>query len=67
MELDPSLYARLEVRDADALSAQLAAAGIGSAPGDAFGRTCADALRFSFSCSTEMVREGSAALREALL
>jgi aspartate aminotransferase len=65
-ELEPSIYQRLEVRDADALCAQLAAAGIGSAPGDAFGETCADAIRFSFSCATGMVREGCAALREAL-
>jgi aspartate aminotransferase len=65
-ELEPSIYERLEVRDADALSAQLADAGIGSAPGDAFGDTCADAIRFSFSCGTTMVREGCAALREAL-
>jgi aspartate aminotransferase len=66
-ELDPSLYQRLEVRDADELSSRLAEAGIGSAPGDAFGATCADAIRFSFSCDTAMVREGSAALRAALL
>ncbi|MDQ6828750.1 MAG: pyridoxal phosphate-dependent aminotransferase [Gemmatimonadota bacterium] len=66
-ELDSSLYERLEVRDADALSASLAEQGIGSAPGDAFGITCTDALRFSFSCDTEMVRAGAAALREALL
>jgi aspartate aminotransferase len=67
VELDPSLYERLEVADADALSASLADQGIGSAPGDAFGATCADALRFAFSCDTAMVREGSALLREALL
>ena len=66
-ELDPSLYERLEVRDADALSTQLAADGIGSAPGDAFGRSCEHALRFSFSCATAMVRDGGAALRAALL
>ena len=66
VELDASVYERLEVRDADMLSAQLAAQGIGSAPGDAFGHSCADAIRFSFSCSTEMVREGCIALREAL-
>lgn len=65
-ELDSSLYERLEVRDADALSTQLAAMGIGSAPGDAFGDTCADAIRFSFSCATSMVREGCIALRSAL-
>lgn len=67
VELDPSVYERLEVADADALSASLADQGIGSAPGDAFGATCADAIRFAFSCETAMVREGSALLREALL
>jgi aspartate aminotransferase len=66
-ELDPSVYARLGVQDADELSAKLAAAGIGSAPGEAFGASCADAIRFSFSCDTAMVAQGSAALREALL
>ena len=67
VELDPCIYSRLGVEDADELSARLAAEGIGSAPGDAFGASCADAIRFSFSCDTAMVREGSAALREALL
>ncbi len=65
-ELDPSVYERLEVADAGALSTLLAEQGIGSAPGDAFGTTCADAIRFAFSCDTKMVREGSVALREAL-
>lgn len=66
VELDASVYARLGVRDADELSELLAARGLGSAPGSAFGRHGADALRFAFSCSTEMVREGSALLRETL-
>ena len=66
-ELEPELYARLGVADADELSASLAARGIGSAPGSAFGESCTDALRFAFSCDTEMVREGSALLRAALL
>ena len=66
-ELDPSVYERLEVADADALSVRLAEAGIGSAPGDAFGSSCADAIRFAYSCDTAMVREGAAALRAALL
>ncbi|HKN67874.1 MAG TPA: aminotransferase class I/II-fold pyridoxal phosphate-dependent enzyme [Gemmatimonadaceae bacterium] len=65
-ELDPSLYERLEVDDADALATLLADQGIGSAPGDAFGNSCSDALRFAFSCDTTMVREGSVLLREAL-
>lgn len=66
VELDPSVYARLGVADADELSAMLAARGIGSAPGDAFGESCDDAIRFAYSCSTEMVREGSVVLREVL-
>jgi aspartate aminotransferase len=65
-DLDPILYERLEVPDADALSARLASDGIGSVPGDAFGSTCEDAIRLSFSCDTRMVREGSALLRGAL-
>jgi aspartate/methionine/tyrosine aminotransferase len=67
VELEPELYARLGVADADELSASLAARGIGSAPGSAFGESCSDALRFAFSCDTEMVREGAALLRAALL
>jgi aspartate aminotransferase len=67
VELDPSVYERLEVADADALSTSLADDGIGSAPGDAFGPSYPDAIRFSFSCDTAMVREGSVKLREALL
>jgi aspartate aminotransferase len=66
-ELDPTLYGRLEVADAAALSDQLASLGIGSAPGDAFGDSRPDALRFAFSCDTAMVAEGGRALREALL
>ena len=66
-ELDRSVYERLEVADADGLSTSLADDGIGSAPGDAFGQSCADAIRFAFSCDTAMVREGSIKLREALL
>lgn len=67
VELRPELYARLGVRDADDLSARLADVGIGSAPGDAFGETCHDAIRFAFSCDTAMVRDGAAALRQFLL
>lgn len=65
-ELDPALYQRFGVADADALSARLAQDGIGSAPGSAFGESCGDAIRFAFSCDTAMVREGAALLRSAL-
>ena len=65
-ELDPEIYERLGVSSADGLSSRLAQNGIGSAPGDAFGVQCADALRFAYSCDTEMVRTGSALLRAAL-
>jgi aspartate aminotransferase len=65
-ELDQELYERLGVRGADELSSTLAANGIGSAPGDAFGESCIDAIRFAFSCDTEMVRVGAEVLRSAL-
>jgi aspartate aminotransferase len=65
-ELDPALYQRLGVADADGVSSLLAAQGIGSAPGDAFGLTCENAIRFSFSCATPMVEAGAAALRRVL-
>jgi len=64
--LDQSIYTRLGVKDADDLSNTLAELGMGSSPGDAFGQTCADAIRFSPSCSTEMVKEGSQVLRQLL-
>ncbi len=67
VELEPAVYERLGIEDADALSTVLAARGIGSAPGDAFGTTCTNAIRFAYSCSTEMVTEGSTLLRAALL
>jgi len=65
-ELDQEIYAKLGVSSADELSARLAQNGIGSAPGDAFGEQCTDAIRFAFSCETDMVRTGSALLRAAL-
>ncbi len=65
-QLDPSLDARLGCSSGDELSEWLARQGIGSAPGDAFGVTCHDAIRFAFSCDTEMVRSGAIALRRAL-
>jgi aspartate aminotransferase len=67
VELDASALKRLDIADAAELSDKLAAVGIGSAPGDAFGETCSNAIRFAFSCDTTMVREGSVLLRAALL
>jgi aspartate aminotransferase len=65
-ELEPSIYKRLNVADADGLSNLLAERGVGSAPGDAFGLTCEHAIRFSFSCATSMVEEGAVVLRSVL-
>ena len=65
-ELDSSLYRRLGVADADALTDALAARGIGSAPGGAFGTANRDAIRFSFSTDTASVREGAAELHTVL-
>lgn len=67
VELEAGLYQKLGVKDAVELSAQLAARGIGSAPGVSFGNSCKDAVRFSFSCDTKMVEEGSVLLRKVLL
>jgi aspartate aminotransferase len=64
--LDPSLYRRLGVASADDLSDRLAALGVGSAPGDAFGEHAKDAIRFAYSCDTAMVREGAPLLRALL-
>jgi aspartate aminotransferase len=64
-ELDPAIYQRLGVADAAELSDKLAAIGIGSAPGVAFGQTCDDAIRFAYSCATPMVKEGAEAVRRA--
>jgi aspartate aminotransferase len=66
-EVDPAVYERAGVANADELSARLAQNGIGSAPGDAFGVHCHDALRFAFSCDTQMVRAGAGLVRAALL
>ncbi len=65
-ELDPVLYETVGVANADELSSRLAQNGIGSAPGDAFGEQCHDAIRFAFSCDTAMVRAGATLLRSAL-
>jgi len=64
--LDPTVYTRLGVADANELSDTLASLGMGSAPGDAFGEHARDALRFAYSCDTAMVREGSVVLRALL-
>lgn len=66
VELEQSAYDRLGVADAAELSEKLAALGIGSAPGDAFGESCTNSIRFAYSCDTTMVREGSVLLRAAL-
>ncbi|MEO7101776.1 MAG: aminotransferase class I/II-fold pyridoxal phosphate-dependent enzyme [Gemmatimonadaceae bacterium] len=66
VEIDDSALERLGVPSAAALSEKLAEVGIGSAPGDAFGDSCVNSMRFAFSCDTEMVREGSVLLRAAL-
>lgn len=65
-EVDRRLYERTGVSSADELSSRLAQNGIGSAPGDAFGDHCHDAIRFAFSCDTDMVRTGATVLRSAL-
>lgn len=54
--------------DVTTLSEAMAKAGIGNAPGDCFGEcpTTLQSLRFAFSCSTEMIRQGAGPLRTFL-
>lgn len=62
--IDPSLYRRMGLKNADELSQRLAGQGLGNAPGDSFGVYCHDAIRFAYSCATPMVEEGTVALRK---
>jgi aspartate aminotransferase len=50
------------------LSEAMAQAGIGNAPGDCFGESSetAQSIRFAFSCSTEMILEGTKPLQNFL-
>ncbi|MDD4972982.1 MAG: pyridoxal phosphate-dependent aminotransferase [Bacteriovorax sp.] len=54
--------------DVAALSEAMAQAGIGNAPGDCFGEcsSTVQSIRFAFSCSTEMILEGTEPLRKFL-
>jgi aspartate aminotransferase len=54
--------------DVAALSEAMAQAGIGNAPGDCFGEctSTVQSIRFAFSCSTEMILEGTGPLRAFL-
>ena len=66
-EVEPQLLQKLQIKSVSQLSDFLAERGIGSAPGDSFGISCANAIRFAFSCSTQQVTEGSKALKEILM
>lgn len=66
-EVEPSVYKRLGIQNADELSNGLAETGLGSAPGDCFGEACHNAIRLAFSCSTDMVKEGMPLVRKYLL
>ncbi len=54
--------------DVTKLSEELANAGIGNAPGDCFGesKSSLQSIRFAFSCSTEMIKEGVLPLKKFL-
>jgi aspartate aminotransferase len=67
VEINPEFYQESGLKSADDLCDFLASHGVGSAPGDAFGESCAHAIRFSFSCETEMLKTGSKKLKELLL
>jgi aspartate aminotransferase len=66
VDIKPEFYEKTGFKNADELSEYLAANGVGSSPGDAFGETCDDAIRFAFSCETKMVREGALRLRQLI-
>lgn len=65
-EVESSLLKKLNLKSVDELSTMLAAAGIGNAPGDCFGDSCDNAIRFAFSCATSMVEEGAKELVKKL-
>lgn len=65
-EVQTELVQRLGLKNVSEFSNYLAERGIGSAPGDSFGESCANSIRFAFSCSTQMVNEGSLAVKELL-
>lgn len=65
-EIEEALLKKLGKQNASQISDILAESGIGSAPGETFGCTYAHAIRFAFSCSTEMVKEGIDAVRKIL-
>jgi aspartate aminotransferase len=66
-EVEPFLLENLHLKSVSQLSDFLAERGIGSAPGDSFGVSCANAIRFAFSCSTQNVLEGGKLLRNVFL
>lgn len=65
-ELEHSLLERLGMETTEQLSEALCAEGVGNTPGDAFGPESANAMRFSYSCETQMVEEGAQVLRRVL-
>ena len=66
-EVEQKLLDRLNLASVEDFSEFLTAQGIGNAPGDSFGVSCKNAIRFAFSCSTEMVTHGTDVLRKILL
>jgi aspartate aminotransferase len=67
MELQPKAYERLGCKTNEDVSDLLANMGIGSIPGETFGKSNTTSIRLAFSCTTDMVEEGSKVLREVLL
>lgn len=66
VDLEPTIYDNLGFSTTEEISDYLAGLGIGCAPGDSFGASCQNSLRFAFSCATSMVQEGSEELKKAL-
>ncbi|OLS22649.1 MAG: Aspartate aminotransferase [Candidatus Heimdallarchaeota archaeon LC_3] len=66
VDLENPIYEKLQCKTANEVSDYLSNLGIGNAPGDCFGSSCQNSLRFAFSCSTIMVEEGTKVLRKIL-
>ncbi|MFV2015929.1 MAG: pyridoxal phosphate-dependent aminotransferase, partial [Candidatus Heimdallarchaeota archaeon] len=67
IELESAVYDRLGCKNTDEISDYLAKLGLGSIPGQAFGNSNIHSIRFAYSCDTEMVKQGSLILRDALM
>lgn len=65
-EVQPVLLDNIGIKSVTQFSDFLAERGIGSAPGESFGISCINYIRFAFSCSTQQIIEGASELQNIL-